>query len=90
MPFVPAGLNSQKAPLKGLGIEQKLAEWGRVYQEGGVVLPRSVKVLTLVVIDDLYQSGATLWTYARYLKSQGAAHVFGLPCVKALRDSDSL
>lgn len=41
------------------------------------------------MVDDLYQSGATMWEYAKFLKSLGAICVFGIVCVKSLRDSDN-
>lgn len=40
-------------------------------------------------IDDLYQSGATIWNYAKYLKGLGAKKVMGVVGVKSLRDSDN-
>ena len=42
------------------------------------------------IVDDLYQSGTTMWAFARYLKNLGARQVFGLACVKSLRDSDNV
>jgi hypothetical protein len=50
---------------------------------------QSVKGKKIILIDDLYQSGSTMWTVARALKSAGAARVYGLACVKSWRDSDN-
>ena len=44
---------------------------------------------TVLIVDDLYQSGASMWTYAKYLKSMGANKVIGLVAVKSQRDSDN-
>ncbi len=70
-------------------VEKKIPIWQDLYNQGCVVLAADVTGRLVVVIDDLYQSGATMWAYAKFLKSRGAAHVFGLPCVKSLRDSDN-
>lgn len=88
--LLEADLLTDKRSLKGLPVEKKIPEWKRIYSE-----PDSVELLgdvdgrTIVVVDDLYQSGATLWSFATFLKDQGARHVIGLPCVKSLRDSDN-
>ena len=42
-----------------------------------------------LLIDDLYQSGATMNFVAGKLKEAGANRVFGLSLVKSLRDSDN-
>ena len=67
----------------------KIPMWRDLYAADGVTLTESVAERLVVIVDDLYQSGATLWAYAEHLKSQGAAHVMGLPCVKSMRDSDN-
>jgi predicted amidophosphoribosyltransferase len=87
--FIDADLHSPKAALKGLTVEQKIPTWQKLYDDGCVNLSGDVQGRLVVVVDDLYQSGATLWMYAKYLKEQGATHVLGLPCVKSLRDSDN-
>ena len=38
---------------------------------------------------ELYQSGTTLWSYAKNLKLAGATTVIGLVCVKTSRDTDN-
>lgn len=87
--LIHAILNCPKAGLKGVTVEEKIPIWQELYNDGCVELSGSVEGRLVVVVDDLYQSGATLWMYARHLKEQGAAHVIGLPCVKSLRDSDN-
>ncbi len=74
--------------MKGLPVAEKIPEWEKVYRcQDCVKLQGNVKDRTVVVIDDLYQSGATIWCYARYLKRCGAKYVLGVPCVKALKDT---
>lgn len=88
--LVAADLLAEKGSLKGLPVAQKIPEWKRIYSEpGSVALRGNVSGRVVVVVDDLYQSGATLWSFAAYLKQQGAEAVVGLPCVKSLRDSDN-
>jgi predicted amidophosphoribosyltransferase len=87
--FIDADLHCPKPGLKGLSVDQKIPIWQDLYNEGCVQLSGSVDGRLVVVIDDLYQSGAPLWMYAKFLKERGATHVLGLPCVKSLRDSDN-
>jgi len=49
-----------------------------------------VREKDIIIIDDLYQSGFTMWTVAQLLKNKGAKKVFGLACVKSLRDTDNI
>ncbi len=87
--FIDSNLNCPKAGLKGVSVAEKIPIWKKLYDEDCVKIAGSVKDRLVVVVDDLYQSGVTLWMYAKFLKEQGAAHVIGLPCVKSLRDSDN-
>ncbi|HET6150154.1 MAG TPA: phosphoribosyltransferase family protein [Polyangia bacterium] len=45
---------------------------------------------SIVVVDDLYQSGITINFVAETLRRAGAKDVFGLAAVKTLRDDDNL
>lgn len=88
--LVAADLLVEKGSLKGLPVAQKIPEWKRIYSEpGSVALRGAVSGRVVVVVDDLYQSGVTLWSFAAFLKQRGAQAVIGLPCVKSLRDSDN-
>ncbi|MCW2749905.1 MAG: hypothetical protein JWR83_1015 [Aeromicrobium sp.] len=76
--------NSTK-PLKNLAHAEKLdALIGSVSVDGEQVRGKS-----LVVVDDLYQSGLTINYIAEELRVAGAKSVFGLAAVKTLRDSDN-
>ena len=87
--FVDAELHCPKAALKGVAVEAKIPLWQDLYAQGCVVLTNPVTGRLVVIIDDLYQSGVTMWAFAGFLKSQGAINVLGLPCVKSLRDTDN-
>lgn len=88
--LVEMGLSQKKDALKDLDLERKRMEWERLFEAEAVSISDSVDDATVVVVDDLYQSGTTMWSFARYLKQQGARHVLGLVCVKTLRDTDNL
>jgi len=88
--YVDAKLLCDKSAMKGLTVAQKIPEWAKIYACAECVeLDGDVGGRTVVVIDDLYQSGATMWCFAKYLKEQRAKYVLGLPCVKSLRDTDN-
>ena len=36
------------------------------------------------------ESGTTMWQYVKFLKKMGAKMVFGVVCVKSLKDSDNI
>jgi predicted amidophosphoribosyltransferase len=88
-PLVRAVLKASKKSAKNVTVEQKLALWKSIIEEKGVRLSRDVAEHSVIVVDDLYQSGASLWSFAKYLKARGAATVIGLVCVKSLRDTDN-
>jgi hypothetical protein len=72
--------------LKNLPLEQKLeALVGSVSVDTTKVADK-----TIVVVDDLYQSGLTINYMAEELRLAGAREVFGLAAVKTLRNDDNL
>jgi predicted amidophosphoribosyltransferase len=88
-PLMVPALTADKKSAKNLTVAQKIAQWDKIIKAEGIRLSRSVKDCTVIVVDDLYQSGATLWSMAKYLKSRKAAFVVALACVKSLRDTDN-
>lgn len=70
--------------LRSLSMAEKINELSDVFR-----LTDSVEGKSILVIDDLYQSGATAWTLARFLKERGARQVYCLACVKSWRDTDN-
>lgn len=87
--FITPDLTVEKPQMKQLSIEDKINAWNNIFYDNGVVLDSEIKGKNIIVIDDLYQSGATMWEYAKFLKSVGAKSVFGVVCVKSLKDSDN-
>lgn len=87
---VDAELAAEKPSMKNLSIGDKIETWQEIYAGNGAKLSGSVQGRQMIVVDDLYQSGATLWSYAGFLKKNGATVVFGLACVKSMRDTDNL
>ncbi len=83
----PVGLNLTKAEhtkLRALPIDQKLTTLAGVFSLG-----ESVQDKTVLVIDDLYQSGVTAWSLAKFLKANGAREVYALAAVKSWSDTDN-
>jgi hypothetical protein len=70
--------------LKSLPIAEKIDELTNVFH-----LNESVDGKSVLLIDDLYQSGVTAWTLARFLKGHGAREVYCLACVKSWSDTDN-
>ena len=76
----------KKPEYKNLSFEKKVQVWDELYNSGCVELSTSIKDSDVFIIDDIYQSGITIWSYARFLLSQGAKRVFGLVCEKTWKD----
>jgi len=84
----PVGLNLTKAEhpkLRTLPIDQKLTTLAGVFTLG-----ESVKGKTVLVIDDLYQSGVSAWNLAKFLKANGVREVYALAAVKSWSDTDNV
>ena len=73
------------AKLRGLSLDQKLTTLDGIFQ-----LNESIPGKTVLIIDDLYQSGVTAWSLAKFLKINGAREVYALACVKSWSDTDNL
>jgi len=89
-PIIHPVMKRSKPTIKQINLERKIKAWKYIYCKGYVKLKEDVRDCTVCVIDDLYQSGTTMWSYARFLKSQGAAVVYGLACVKTLSDRSNV
>lgn len=87
--FASSDLTCPKPGLKGSSVDEKIPTWKELYEDGCVDFPTDIEGKTVIVVDDLYQSGATMWMFAQFLKKQGARVVIGLPCVKSMRDTDN-
>lgn len=82
-------LNIEKPEFKNMPIDEKFAKWQELYAGQISLKIDQPQWLPTIVIEDNYQSGTTLWSYAKYLKSQGCPEVHGLCCVKLMRDTDN-
>jgi predicted amidophosphoribosyltransferase len=71
--------------LKDLPIERKHKELSHSFEVTGEVHGQDI-----LLIDDVYESGMTIWSVAQKLKESGARAVYGLACVKTWRDTDNL
>ena len=87
-PDLSSALRKPKATpqLKNLTRSEKIeALLGSVTVDG-----RKVAGKTIVVVDDLYQSGLTLNYIAEELRAAGAKSVLGLAAIKTLGDDDNV
>lgn len=91
LPFIEPLVVCDKPQMKELTIQNKIETWEKIYYNNGVEIADTDKIRgkNIIVVDDLYQSGATMWEYAKFLKLLGARCVFGVVCVKSLKDSDN-
>lgn len=87
--LLAATLTRRKGECKNLGIDSRISLWNDLYDLDAVALDKDVQGCDVLVIDDSYQSGISMWSFASYLKSRGALSVSGLVCVKTMRDTDN-
>lgn len=71
--------------LKGTSIEQKAQILAKAFR-----LEEDVRGREVLLIDDVCQSGTTMWTVAKIISDAGASRVSGLVAVKTWRDDDNL
>ena len=90
LPFLNPVLESDKPQMKQLSIQEKIIAWSKIYESNQEIIDSDITGKSIIVVDDLYQSGISMWEYAKFLKRMGAEKVLGLVCVKSLRDSDNL
>ncbi len=87
---IEAELLCPKQSMKNLELSAKIPIWQKLYANPSCVkLNDPVQNRIVVIVDDLYQSGSTIWCYAQYLKKIGAKCVLGLACVKSMKDTDN-
>jgi len=71
--------------LRNLPLEKKI-----VALKGAFHLNESVEGKTVLIVDDLYQSGTSAWSLAKFLRKNGAREVYCLACVKSWSDTDNV
>ena len=80
-------ITKKNAPqVKNLSREQKLGAIQHAFEVNSKIDRHS----SILLIDDLYQSGTTMWHVGHILKEQGADRVYGLTCVKSMRDTGNV
>lgn len=82
-------LNINKPEFKRLTIQEKYETWQDLYKSHVSRQTDQTEWHPTIVIEDSYQSGTTIWSYAKYLKTLGSPEVHGLCCVKLMRDTDN-
>lgn len=91
VPFIGLDLAYDKPQMKGLPLNEKIRIWREIYAERDrVLMPYGIQNTNVLIIDDLYQSGTSIWCLAETLKLQCRAKtVIGATVVKSLRDGDN-
>lgn len=87
--FLIPNIITSKPQMKELDLESRINVWEDIYDNKGVVLDKEVNGKDIIIIDDLYQSGTSMHEYAKFLKFMGARKVFGVSCVKSVKDRDN-
>lgn len=87
-PFIKATLKSEKPQMKEQTVEDKVQIWQKIfYDEDMLDFSDDILGANILIIDDLYQSGASIWCFAEYLKECcDARTVIAITPVKALKD----
>ena len=75
-----------KQTLKDASIEDK---WQKLEESGLAFTAHRAKNATIILLDDKYQSGATMHYVASRLQQAGFDEIYGLTLVKTLRDADN-
>ena len=86
--FIKATLTRDKPQMKEQAIEDKIRIWRDIYTDSTMLeFSYNIYGTSVLIIDDLYQSGASIWCIAEYLKQMcGARTVIAITPVKALKD----
>lgn len=89
--FVRPTLSTVKPSMKNLTSDEKKLAWESLLNSDNATSLTKPDVYgkEVVIVDDLYQSGTTMQAYAKYLKAFGALRIFGIACVKSMKNSDN-
>ena len=87
-PFIKATLKSEKPQMKEQTVKEKVRIWRKIFcDEDMLDFSDDILGANILIIDDLYQSGASIWCFAEYLKECcDARTVIAITPVKALKD----
>lgn len=91
LPFVGLTLSREKPQMKNLSLENKVITWRKIYSDDNwVIVPNDIEGKNVLIIDDLFQSGASVFCLAEFLKEcVGCAEVMAVTSVKAQKDGDN-
>ena len=85
-----ASLRVEKKQIKTSQLAAKIAEWKRIMNTpGGIECDAFDTTRDIIIIDDVYQSGVSIYSFAEYLHGLGATNIFGLTCVKTWNDDQN-
>lgn len=89
--FIPIGLLEDKPEIKHLPVEDKIKVWREIFSNPeNLILEKSFSDKNILIVDDMYQSGASIWCLAEYLKSEfGVKKVVAVTLVKSARDDEN-
>lgn len=91
IPFIGLTLNYDKPQIKQQSVKDKVRIWRSIFSDReSLLLPPEIYNKSILIIDDLYQSGASIWCLAKFLKEKcWAQNVMAITAVKSLRDGDN-
>ena len=91
MPFVGVTLSRAKPQMKTLPLPEKIRTWREIYADNDwVIVPSEICGKNVLIVDDLFQSGASILCFAEFLKnSLGVQEVMAVTSVKAQKDGDN-
>lgn len=91
IPFVGLTLSREKPQMKTLPMEDKITTWRQIYSDNSwIVVPNDIQGKNVLIVDDLFQSGASIFCLAEFLKDCiGSAKVMAVTSVKAQKDGDN-
>ena len=89
--FMQATLTQGKPQMKEKSVSDKIHIWRKILADKDALeLSHTVEGEKILIVDDLYQSGASIWCFAEFLKENcGAKKVIAITSVKALKDGDN-
>ena len=82
-------LLQDKPQMKEQLVENKIKIWKNIFccQNQNLLVPQAFYEKNICIIDDLYQSGASIWCFAEFLKKRyNAKTIVAVTAVKALKD----
>ena len=86
-----ATLQIDKPEMKAQSFDNKIRIWRDIFVNNRLEFSSNIWGANILIIDDLYQSGASIWCFAKYLKEcWNARAVIAITLVKALKDGGNI